>query len=65
VTKTVIRTNVRLAEAPSHGKNILQYDSSSRGARDFRSLAREIAGGSPITPFEEMPIPLPPPEEAS
>ncbi len=42
VTRTVIRTNVRLAEAPSHGKTIFQYERYSRGARDFLDLAREI-----------------------
>lgn len=44
VLSTVVRTNVRLAEAPSHGQSILEYDSDSRGAADFRSLAREVLG---------------------
>jgi chromosome partitioning protein len=44
MARTLIRTNVRLAEAPSHGRTILQYDSSSRGAEDYRRLAREILG---------------------
>ncbi|MHC4473185.1 MAG: ParA family protein [Planctomycetota bacterium] len=61
VTRAVIRTNVRLAEAPSHGKSILQYDSSSRGARDFRQLALEILGRLDSSPFEELPPSLPPP----
>ncbi len=42
VAQTVIRTNVRLAEAPSHGLSILDYAPSSRGAEDFRALAAEI-----------------------
>ncbi len=42
VCETVLRTNVTLAEAPSHGQTILEYDTNSRGAEDFRSLAHEI-----------------------
>jgi chromosome partitioning protein len=41
--KTVVPRNVRLAEAPSHGVPILQYDIKSRGAEAFLSLARELA----------------------
>jgi chromosome partitioning protein len=47
VTRTLIRTNVRLAEAPSHGKTILMYDPSARGAADYRRLARELTGRLP------------------
>jgi len=42
VYNTVIRENVRLAEAPSFGQPITQYDKSSAGAQDYRSLAQEI-----------------------
>jgi chromosome partitioning protein len=37
-----IRESVRLAEAPSFGQPILQYDGRSAGAIDYRSLAREV-----------------------
>jgi chromosome partitioning protein len=40
--KTVIPRNVRLAEAPSHGKPVLLYDSRSRGADSYRELAEEV-----------------------
>ena len=40
---TVIPRNVRLSEAPSHGMPVLDYDSLSRGAEAYRSLAEEIA----------------------
>jgi chromosome partitioning protein len=40
--KTVVPRNVRLAEAPSHGVPILQYDIKSRGAEAFLALAREL-----------------------
>lgn len=42
--KTLIRRNIRLAEAPSFGQSILQYSSSSNGAEDYRNLAREVLG---------------------
>ncbi len=42
VYTTVIPRNVRLAEAPSHGMPILQYDESSLGAKAYTSLAEEI-----------------------
>jgi len=40
--KTVIPRNVRLSEAPSHGKPIMLYAGSSRGADSYVELAKEI-----------------------
>ncbi len=40
--RTVIPRSVRLSEAPSHGRSILAYDPSSRGARAYRDLADEL-----------------------
>ncbi len=42
VFRTFIPRNIRLAEAPSHGLPILQYDKSSRGALAYLALASEI-----------------------
>lgn len=42
VYKAVIPRNIRLAEAPSHGLPILQYDIKSRGAGAYLELAREF-----------------------
>jgi chromosome partitioning protein len=42
VLKTVIPRNVRLAEAPSHGKPILLYDPGSRGSEAYIQLAKEV-----------------------
>ena len=42
--KTTIPRNVRLAEAPSHGKPVLLYDVKSRGAESYIELATEILG---------------------
>ncbi len=44
VFKTVIPRNVRLAEAPSFGKTILEHDSWSKGAKAYKSLAKELEG---------------------
>lgn len=40
--QTVIPRNVRLSEAPSHGKPICLYDITSRGATSYMDLAKEI-----------------------
>lgn len=40
--KTVIPRNVRLAEAPSFGKTIAEHDKWSKGARAYKSLAKEM-----------------------
>ena len=42
VYKTVIPRNVRLSEAPSYGQPVIQYDRSSRGAKCYTDLAKEI-----------------------
>jgi chromosome partitioning protein len=42
VYDSVIPRNVRLSEAPSHGKPVLMYDASSKGAQGYLSLAREF-----------------------
>ncbi len=55
VFRTRIRSNVRLAEAPSHGKSIFDYAPESYGAEDYRMLAREVAG----LPIEPLPLILP------
>lgn len=39
---TVIPRNIRLAEAPSHGKPISQYDRFSKGAQSYKKLAKEV-----------------------
>ena len=42
VFDSVIPRSVRLAEAPSFGKSILQFDAFSKGARSYKNLVREI-----------------------
>jgi len=42
--ETTIPRNVRLAEAPSHGKPVILYDPRSRGAESYIQLAKELLG---------------------
>lgn len=42
VFRTIIPRNVRLSEAPSHGKPVITYDSRSRGAILYQELAQEV-----------------------
>lgn len=42
VLSTVINYNIRLKEAASHGKPVIEYEKDSAGARDYMSLAAEI-----------------------
>ena len=68
--KTSIPRNIRLAEAPSHGKPVLVYDVRSRGAESYIRLAKEVldaeavrreqaeaasqATAAPVQPGEEV-----------
>ncbi len=52
VFDAVIPRNVRLSEAPSHGKPILLYDAQSKGAISYLELARQI--------LERVARPVPP-----
>jgi len=51
VYRTVIPRNVRLAEAPSHGLSIMQYDGKSQGALAYLALAEEM-----VQRVEEMAV---------
>lgn len=42
VFSTVIHRNVRLSEAPSYGKSVLDFDLDSRGSQNYLQLAKEI-----------------------
>jgi len=55
VYKTIIPRTVRLAEAPSFGKPITVYDTSSYAARCYRSLTDELLAGPSETPVAPAP----------
>lgn len=64
VLKSVIPRNVKLSECPSHGKPILLYDISSKGAKSYMDLAKEIIEKNEMVSREivvenEEPQPLP------
>jgi chromosome partitioning protein len=44
---SVIRMNVKIAEAPSFGQSIIQYDPESKGSKDYLALAYEFLGEAP------------------
>jgi chromosome partitioning protein len=46
VFSTIIPRNIRLGEAPSHGRPILLYDIKSKGAESYIRLAKEIIHGT-------------------
>ena len=48
---TVVPRNIRLGEAPSHGKPILLYDIKSKGAESYIRLAKEIIHGTEKGPW--------------
>jgi len=53
VFDTIIQRNVKLSEAPSHGKSIIDYDITSRGAANYMNLAREILQRNNLTQISE------------
>ncbi len=55
VYKSVIRENIKLAEAPLHMKPIIEFDSHSNGSADYRALALEV-----VTQEKTVPLPTPP-----
>jgi chromosome partitioning protein len=44
VYRSIVPRNVRLSEAPSHGKPVMVYDRRSRGAEVYHDLAKEVMG---------------------
>jgi chromosome partitioning protein len=65
--KTTIPRNIRLAEAPSHGKPVALYDPRSRGAEAYHDLALELLERNSITsptprPRRKLASEIPPPK---
>ena len=67
--ETTVPRNIRLAEAPSHGKAALVYDPRSKGAESYIKLAKEIIERQPPAvssqPSAEAVTALPVPEQTS
>lgn len=56
VFKSIIPRNVRLSEAPSHGKSIFDYDDRSVGATKYRELAQELDEKVYASASNKMPL---------
>ena len=66
IFQTRIRRNIKLAECPSHGTTIINYDPSSHGAADYAALADEFLGAAAGEQADAQPAdapeePAPPP----
>jgi chromosome partitioning protein len=44
VYRTIIPRNIRLSEAPSYGKPIIDYDPDCKGALAYKNLTEEVVG---------------------
>ncbi len=70
VLPTCIRRNIKLAEAPSHGKTIFEYEPGCNGAEDYRRVADFIhnmhrtgqPARTPAIPILDQPGPAPAPQ---
>jgi len=49
-----VRRNIKLAECPSFGQTVFEYDSSCAGAADYRALAETLAETAPSAPTPEL-----------
>jgi len=54
---TFIRRNIKLAEAPSYGQTIIEYDPTCNGAADYRNVARFFLGLEPELEGRDEPAP--------
>ena len=44
IFRTIVPRSVRLSEAPSYGKSIIDYDPTCKGALAYKALAEELLG---------------------
>ena len=53
VFNTIVQRNVKLAEAPSHGKTIIMHDAAGKGSVNYLNLAREILQRNGLTKMSD------------
>ena len=53
VFNTIVQRNVKLAEAPSHGKTIIMHDAIGKGSLNYLNLAREILQRNGLTKISD------------
>ncbi|MHC4562255.1 MAG: ParA family protein [Planctomycetota bacterium] len=65
VFETVIRRNIKLAECPSHGMSVFDYDPTCNGAKDYAALAEEFLAmqATQDAPPPASPVPCDDPRE--
>lgn len=64
IFRTIVPRTVRLAEAPSHGRSIYEYDPGSRGAEAYRELGQEVVQRLGLRSAEEREAGAPADEES-
>ncbi len=52
VFETLITRNIKLSEAPSYGKAVVEYDATSKGAQNYLNLARELLQKNNMTKID-------------
>jgi chromosome partitioning protein len=57
ILPTFIRRNIKLAEAPSYGKTIFEYEQNCHGAEDYRNVAQFVHTQFQLPTPVEMPLP--------
>ncbi len=63
--RTYVRRNIKLAEAPSYGQTIFEYDPECNGAEDYRNVARFFVGLPSIQPGQQPSAPQEQPAPAA
>lgn len=53
VFNTIVQRNIKLAEAPSHGKTIIMHDAIGKGSVNYLNLAREILQRNGLTKISD------------
>jgi len=53
VFQTIVQRNIKLAEAPSHGKTIIMHDAIGKGSVNYLNLAREILQRNGLTKISD------------
>ena len=54
ILSSAVRRNVKLAECPSYGRTIFDYEPNSHGAEDYNALAEEFLSGCPAMETDSL-----------
>lgn len=56
IFRTIVPRSIRLAEAPSYGQSISEYDAGSRGAAAYEHIADEVIARLRLRPLQRLPL---------